>query len=265
MKLISKLFYFSLLIIAVTNITSCSFSKKSFQILGEMAPSHAIWDELVKKHVRESGEVDYPGFIADSLRLNEYLQFLSDSAPHPNKWTEAERLAYWINAYNAFTIQIVIRHYPVNGIKEIATGLNIPFVSTTWDINFIQIGGEKINLNRIEHGIIRKEFNEPRIHFAVNCASVSCPKLRNEAYTADRLEMQLEDQTRTFINNQEKNIIISPDQAEVSKLFSWFSGDFKKKVPSVIDFINQYSQIKLHKNAKLNYLEYNWALNDAAQ
>lgn len=247
---------------AIFFLGSCSFRKKSFSTTAESPPSHEQWSNLLAKHVRDNGDVDYKGFIKDSIDLNKYLDLLSNNAPDPNKWTDEERLAYWINAYNAFTIQIVIRHYPIDGIKEIASGLSIPFVSTTWDIKFIELGGERINLNRIEHGIIRNEFEEPRIHFAVNCASVSCPILRNEAYNADNLEEQLEDQVKTFINDPSRNKFISEEKAEVSKLFTWFAGDFKKKDKSIIDFINRYSYQKLKPEAELSYLEYNWGLND---
>lgn len=243
-------------------LSSCSFRKKSFSATSESTPSHELWNDLLGKHVSDNGNVDYQGFIKDSVTLNKYLDLLSKNAPDKDKWTEEERLAYWINAYNAFTIQIVIRHYPIDGIKEIASGLSIPFVSTTWDIKFIELGGERINLNRIEHGIIRKEFDEPRIHFAVNCASISCPVLRNEAYAAEKLEEQLSDQSRTFLNDSSRNKITSEKKAEVSKLFTWFEGDFKKKDNSVIDFINKYSNQKLDADAELTYMEYNWELND---
>jgi len=229
--------------------------------MGNIAPSHEKWTDLLQKHVHSNGFVDYRGFIEDSLLLNEYLSVLSDSAPNPKKWTEAERLVYWINAYNAFTVQIVIRHYPVNGIKDIASGLKIPFVSSTWDIPFIRIGGEDITLNRIEHGIIRKEFKEPRIHFAVNCASVSCPVLRNEAYEPEKLEQQLEEQAIQFINDQSRNNIKS-GEAELSKLFTWFSKDFKRESSNIIDYVNRYSETIIERNAKITYMDYNWSLND---
>lgn len=264
MKVIKNLTNTGLVIFLMSNLllSSCSFSKKTFKNTAEEAPSHALWDSLLKVHVKPSGMVDYQGFIKDSVILNDYLSALSNSAPDPKKWSENERLAYWINAYNAFTIQIVIRHYPIDGIKDIASGLNIPFVSTTWDIKFITIGGEKINLNRIEHGIIRKEFDEPRIHFAVNCASISCPVLLDEAYVADKLDDQLDKQSQQFINDSSRNDVKSAQEASVSKLFTWFSGDFKDEDRTVVDFINQYSKVKLNKDASLSYLDYDWSLND---
>jgi hypothetical protein len=115
-------------------------------------------------------------------------------------------------------------------------------------------------LNNIEHDIIRKEFNEPRIHFAVNCASVSCPNLRNEAFVASRLNEQLDDQARKFINDKSKNNI-SANSAQLSKLFTWFKGDFTKE-GTVVAFINKYGTVKLSEKAKIDYLEYNWNLNE---
>lgn len=230
--------------------------------MADFPPDHIMWDSLLKKHVDEEGLVDYVGFQSDSIQLNTYLKMLSDSAPDPKKWTEKEQLAYWINAYNAFTIQIVIRHYPVESIKDISSGLNIPFVSTTWDIKFIEIGGEQLDLNRIEHGIIRKEFEEPRIHFAVNCASISCPKLRQEAYTAKMLEEQLEAQAIEFINDPDRNLIKDSKNAEVSKLFTWFSGDFKKKSSDIRSYLNRYSNTHLAEDADIQFMDYDWGIND---
>ena len=254
--------YFFLLVILSSLMISCSFRKKVFRQTTPVPPSHEIWDSLLKKHVNEEGLVDYTGFINDSLVLNQYLDSLSDRAPDPKSWTKEEQLAYWINAYNAFTVQIVIRNYPIKSIKDIASGLNIPFVSTTWDIKFITIGGEVIDLNRIEHGIIRKTFKDARIHFAVNCASISCPKLRKEAYTGALLNQQLDEQTINFLRDTSYNHIFAPDRASLSKLFSWFSGDFKKHAGGVIPFVNTYIETPLSKNASLDYREYNWELNE---
>jgi hypothetical protein len=249
-------------LVLILLLLSCSFSRKKFKTTADFAPDHAIWDSLLKKHVNEAGMVDYIGLQSDSIQLNKYLKMLSDSAPNPKKWTEKEQLAYWINAYNAFTVQLVIRYYPIASIKDISSGLNIPFVSTTWDIKFIEIGGERLDLNRIEHGIIRKEFEEPRIHFAVNCASISCPKLRREAYTATHLEEQLEAQAIEFINDPMRNLIKNAKDAEISKLFTWFSGDFKKKSPDIRTYINRYSKIQLAEDATIRYMDYDWGIND---
>lgn len=224
-----------------------------------MPVSHQRWDALLKKHVDDRGTVDYRGFIRDSIALNEYLDLLKQHHPNKFNWSEAERQAYWINAYNAFTIQLIIRHYPVASIKEEAG--RIPFVNSAWDVKFIYIEGARYDLNNIEHGIIRKQFNEPRIHFALVCAAVSCPRLRNEAYTAARLEDQLEDAAIEFFNDPEKNVITA-DSAQLSKILSWYSGDFKRSNTSIHDYINRYSRTKLAENGVINYKDYDWTLND---
>ncbi|NNE55415.1 MAG: DUF547 domain-containing protein [Flavobacteriales bacterium] len=219
---------------------------------------HNVWDELVKTHVSAEGNVSYKGFIADSLKLNRYLGVLSNN--HPNHtWSKEDKLAYWINAYNAFTVQLIIRNYPTESIKDL--GGSLYKINTPWDIRFIMIEGKDYDLNNIEHDILRKEFNEARIHFAVNCASVSCPKLLNEAYQADKIYDQLDRVAREFINNPKKNKITT-EEAEVSKLFKWFSGDFEDQSGSVINFINQYSDTKLTEDTNIDYLDYDWGLNE---
>ena len=223
--------------------------------------THELWDTLVKQHVSEKGKVDYKGFIQDSVKLNSYLSLLSGSHPNDKNWTSDERLAYWINAYNAFTVKLIVDNYPVASIKDIKNG--IPFVNTVWDIKFIKIEGQTYDLNNIEHGIIRKRFNEPRIHAACNCASFSCPRLRNEAFIAERLNEQLDDQMRSFINDKDKNQL-DPDNPKMSKLFSklWYGKDFKKDGKSVREFINQYAEVKIKEDADIDYLDYVWTLNE---
>lgn len=223
----------------------------------QKAPSHQQWDKLLKKHVNASGMVSYKGFQKDKADLEGYLKTLSDNAPQSN-WSENEQKAYWINAYNAFTVALILKHYPVKSIKDI--GGKIYKVNTPWDIKFISIGGKKYDLNNIEHGILRKKFDDPRIHFALVCASISCPRLRNEAYTAAQLNAQLEDDGRNFLNDKSKNNV-SASRADLSKYFSWYKGDFTKN-GSLADFINKYSVAKINSNTKISSLEYNWNLNE---
>ena len=219
--------------------------------------NHQIWDSLLQKHVTEAGNVNYKGFIQDSTQFNAYLELLSNHHPNEKNWTKAEQLAYWINAYNAFTVKLIVDHYPVESIKDIKKG--IPFVNSVWDIDFIKIEDATYSLTNIEHGILRKWFEEPRIHFAINCASISCPRLRTEAFTAEKLEAQLTDQAMYFLANPIKNKI-AKDKIEISKIFKWFAKDFKKK-GNLIDFLNQYAPVKIEKNAKKDFMEYNWNLN----
>ena len=220
--------------------------------------SHDIWNGLLQKNVDANGHVNYKGFKSEEAQLEKYLNILRAAHPNTDKWSKDERLAYWINAYNAFTVELIIKNYPCKSIKDL--GGAIYKVNTPWDIKFITIQGITYDLNNIEHDIIRKEFNEPRIHFAVNCASVSCPNLRNEAFVASRLNEQLDDQARKFINDKSKNNI-SANSAQLSKLFTWFKGDFTKQ-GTVVAFINKYGTVKLSEKAKIDYLEYNWNLNE---
>ena len=166
-------------------------------------------------------------------------------------------MAYWINAYNAFTLQMVLDHYPVESIKDIKNG--IPFINTVWDIKFIHIEGKDYDLNNIEHGIIRHNFKEPRIHFAINCASYSCPMLVNRAYQAKQLEEQLQVAAVTFFSDKKRNVI-AKDKLELSSIMKWYKGDFTKKM-SLIDFINQYTEIEIDNDAAVSYLAYQWTLN----
>ncbi len=218
---------------------------------------HVILNKLLRKYVSAEGIVDYKGFINDSLEFNKYLNLLALNPPQ-KKWTDDQVKAYWINAYNAYTVQLIIRGYPVKSIKDL--GGSVYKVNTPWDQKFIHIGDEVYDLNNIEHGILRKDFEEPRVHFAVNCASVSCPRLRNEAYLAEKLDSQLDDQARLFMNYKPKNNITA-EKAELSKIFSWFRGDFKK-TGTVIDFINKYSDVQISDATEITYLDYDWNLNE---
>ena len=222
---------------------------------------HGEWDALVKKHVSKNGMVDYQGFLKDKKQLQVYLDKLSANRP-TSKWSKNEKMAFWINAYNAFTVKLILDHYPIKSIKDIKRG--IPFVNSVWDITFIPMGKEKIDLNYIEHSILRKEFKDPRIHAAINCASFSCPLLRNEAYYASRLDEQLNDAMRRFVNDSQRNQL-DKSNIKISKIFSWFAGDFKLNGSSVVDYLNKYAKKRVQPNAKIDFLEYQWELNDVVK
>lgn len=233
-----------------------------FTFLGGTNPvQHAEWNLLLKKHVTQDGMVDYQGFLKDKKQLQVYLDKLSANKP-TSKWSKSEKLAYWINAYNAFTVKLIVDHYPIKSIKDIKKG--IPFINSVWDIPFIPLGKEKVDLNYIEHSILRKEFMDPRIHAAINCASFSCPLLRNEAYTAHQIDEQLEDAMRKFINDPQRNQL-DKSSVKISKIFSWFSGDFRINGASVIDYLNKYAKKRVQQNAKVEYLSYQWELNEAVK
>lgn len=216
--------------------------------------SHETWNAILQKNVSASGNVNYREMLKDRTALDSYLKLLSDNSPKAD-WTSNERKAYWINAYNAFTISLILQNYPVKSIKDIGG-----FFKSPWDIEFINIGGTPYTLNHIEHEILRKEFDDPRIHFAIVCASRSCPNLRNEAFDASPLDKQLDEQATAFINDNTKNEFASR-AIKVSKIFDWFEKDFIKK-GSLIDFLNKYSRVRIDRSASVSYSSYDWNLNE---
>ena len=221
--------------------------------------SHEIFDKLLKKYVNDKGVVNYAGFKKEQKEFTKYQELISNNSP-ANNWSKNEKLAYWINAYNAFTIQLILDNadQKITSIKDIGSKIKIAFLNTPWDVKFIVIGGKKMDLNNIEHGIIRKQFKEPRIHFALVCAAKSCPPLRNEAFTAERLDAQLNSQAEKFINDNSKNSV-SANSAEVSKIFDWYGMDFKPT--PIIEVLNKYSKTKMSTKGKITFKTYDWALN----
>ncbi len=221
---------------------------------------HSSYDRLLKKYVTDKGLVNYKGFKADEKEFNQYLALLSKNPPAAN-WSKDEQMAYWINAYNAYTIRLILNYYPVKSIKYIGSSIQIPFVTTPWAAKFFSIGGEKMSLDNIEHGTLRKKYDDPRIHFALVCAALTCPRLRNEAYTAARLDDQLDDQGRDFLNNPAKNSI-SSGKAQLSKYFDWYKGDWTKDGQSVAKWVNRYSKTKIDEQIPVTFPDYNWMLNE---
>ena len=241
--------------------TSCLSGIKFQNIESDSKPiTHEIFNELLKKHVSTEGKVNYKGFLADKQKFDSYLDLLREGHPNDKNWSKDEQLTYWINAYNAFTIDLILQHYPVESILKIGGLIKIPGIASAWDIKFVEIEGHTYALNELEHEILRKEFNEPRIHFAIVCASVSCPNLRNEAYTSSKINEQLHDQSLKFVNDLSKNKI-TINSTQLSKIFDWFKEDFTKS-GSIIDFLNQYSTVKISPKAKTSFLDYNWNLNE---
>lgn len=211
--------------------------------------NHALWTNFLQKYVSSDGNVDYKAIKLHPEELEIYLQELKRTTPKQN-WIKEEKLAYWINAYNALTIDLILRNYPLKSIKDIKK----PWKQRLW-----KLGDNNYNLEDIEHEILRK-MNEPRIHFAIVCASVSCPKLQNEAFTASKIDSQLTKATEEFLADTDKNTL-SEQRLDLSKIFQWFSKDFKQK-GSLIEFLNKYGSIKISVNAKVTFKDYNWNLND---
>ncbi len=210
---------------------------------------HSVWDDLLQKHVTEAGWVNYEGFQQDIVYLNGYLDLLSENAPK-KEWPVQELLAYYINLYNAHTVKLIVDNYPTQSIKD----LNGP-----WTRGIVPIGKRNLSLGGIENGILRK-MNEPRIHFAINCASISCPKLLNRAYTATKIEEQLDLVTRAFINGPKNEL--SENNPKLSSIFNWYAKDFTiDGKQDVIGYINLYSKTKIASESPIEYLEYDWNLN----
>ncbi len=238
---------------------------------------HSQWGHLLQQHVSEKNEthttvVDYQGMLADRVQLKQYLQALTDlDQSEFDKMTASSQLAFLINAYNAWTVELTLTRYPeLDSIKDLGS-----LFSSPWSRDFIPLLGEKRSLDDIEHGLIRgsDRYREPRIHFAVNCASISCPSLRAEAYEGDKLETQLQQQTEFFLSNNDHNRV-EGNVLKLSSIFKWYRDDFGKgwqDTHSLSQFLANYteplglsqehiSQLK-KRDLTIKFLDYDWSLN----
>jgi uncharacterized protein YcfL len=211
--------------------------------------NHEAFNTLLLANVSETGVVNYKGFVLNKKLLEDYISSLGESLPNET-WTKDDKLAYWMNAYNAMTIDLIIRNYPIESIKDL---------KKPWDQRLWKLGEKWYNLNEIEHQILRK-MNEPRIHFGINCASFSCPPLLNAAFNASEVNAQLDKVAIRFINDPLRNSIAKMN-IEVSEIFSWFAKDFKKD-GSLFEFLNKYSKVQIDAKAKKKYKKYDWTLNE---
>lgn len=229
--------------------------------------SNKLFSEILHEYVYD-GLVDYQS-LKGNKKLEHYLEQLSET--NPNNFSRNEKLAFWINAYNAFTLRIVLENYPIESITDLHTGGKIIAYllgKTVWDKEFIRINKKEYSLNYIEHEILRK-MDEPRIHFAIVCASISCPALRNEAYDADKIEYQLENQAKLFVNDSTKNSFdLKKREAYISEIFNWFSEDFGDSDNNILKFISDYLPANIKNDIliktndwEINYKNYNWNLN----
>lgn len=212
-----------------------------------------IFNDLLQKHVTKDGIVDYKSLKKDASALNSYISYLEKTTP-TNSWSSNKQKAFWINAYNAYTIKIILDNYPLKSITNIKEE-----GKTAWKIPFAIVGGKTYTLDHIEHEILRKTLFDPKIHVGVNCASVSCPKILNIAFTEKNVEAELSRLMKDFINDASKNKILK-DKIEISSIFDWFKEDFTKN-GSVTEYLNKYSDVKINPNAKISYLKYDWSLN----
>ncbi|MBT8281450.1 MAG: DUF547 domain-containing protein [Muriicola sp.] len=210
---------------------------------------HSAWTKLLQENVTKEGFVDYPGFMKKKAELEAYLNYLGNNEPSARE-SKSEKLAFYINLYNAATVHLILENYPLKSIKDI---------DNPWGEKRIRLGSDRVSLSKIEFGILRK-MNEPRIHFAINCASYSCPKLMETAFTARGIELQLQQATMGFINDNSKNRI-SKEEVQLSPIFKWYRGDFTQN-SSLIEYLQPFTRIDLQENTKLSYLPYDWSLNE---
>ena len=212
---------------------------------------HSDWDALLKKYVTSAGKVNYKGFRTDKTKLEAYLTKLETNVPGSSESSNAKK-AYWCNAYNAYTVKLIVDNYPVRSINDIKLG-----GATPWARKWIKIGSETLSLNDIENTKLRKVYKDARIHFVINCASFSCPILVNKALTSANIEATLAAQTKSFINDSARNQITAKS-LKISNIFDWYKEDFG----DIITFINKYSKVKVAAGTKIEYLPYSWDLNE---
>lgn len=223
---------------------------------------HSIFDQVLRTYVNDQGRVDYNG-IAGYLPFKAYMESLKTA--RTDSMSRDGQLAFWINTYNAVTIDKVIKWKPKKSVRE-------TFVPGVWSgTKFFTtrehtVAGRQLSQDDIEHEILRKQLKEPRIHFAIICASSGCPPLPRWAYTQENVQAKLEEETRKYINSERGTRIDSAkNQLYLSKLFDWFAGDFEYASGSVLDYIRTYIDKSalafLDQNPKIKWLEYNWALN----
>lgn len=241
--------------LAVTLIISSSGLAAVFN------PSHALLDQVLKTYVKDA-RVDYAALKAHPRELDRYLDQVAAVREADFKgWSEPQQIAFLVNAYNAYTLRLILDHYPIKSIKDIGH-----FWSGPWDQPVVHLFGKTMTLNNVEQGMLRKAYHEPRIHFALVCASIGCPPLRSEAYVASRLDEQLEDQVRRFLANRSKNRVDAADQTVyLSPIFKWYAADFEKKSGSVLAFLKPYwpaTPPAGYDAFKIRSTDYDWSLNE---
>jgi hypothetical protein len=227
--------------------------------------SHESFDALLQKYVNENGMVDYRAWHknqTDRDTLKSYLENLSKANPNA-KAADAAKLAFWINAYNALTIEGILRVYPTTSIRNHTAKL---FGYNIWKNLHLYSGNSRINLDDIEHKVLRK-MNEPRIHFAIVCASIGCPRLLNKAYTADQLENQLVTNTTDFFSrSQNLQVDVKNSKLNLSEIMNWFGSDFgdstTKQIKTIAPYFPENTKTLVSKGKfSVGYLDYNWQLN----
>ncbi|QTD56791.1 DUF547 domain-containing protein [Parasphingorhabdus cellanae] len=254
-----------------------SFVALSLSTSAWAAHDHSDWNSLLKRNVVVTGggtssKVNYARFKTDRAKLKTYLDSTSSvSQATFNKWSKNDQLAFLINAYNAWTVELILTEYPnLKSIKDLGSIIRSP-----WKQKFIPLFGKTVSLDHIEHTLIRGSgrYNEPRIHFAVNCASIGCPALRNSAYRGNTLSAQLQTATKDFLRDRSRNRL-KDGKLQVSNIFKWYRGDFEKGwrgAQNLNQFLAIYAgSLDLTKGQqaalksgkiKVSFLSYDWRLN----
>ena len=229
---------------------------------------HSAWDQLLKTYVQQGSDgvnrVDYRGFAANGRSaLQAYLSAMSEAPV--DTLGRAEQMAYWINLYNALTVQVILDNYPVESIRDVNTSPGL-FSSGPWGQEVIEIGGTGLTLNDIEHRILRPIWNDPRIHYAVNCASIGCPDLSTSAYRGVDIEKALDRAARDYVNDP-RGVSVRDGKVTVSRIYDWFIEDFGGTEQSVLAHLSRYAEPGLAEQLRaaggLEDTQYDWSLNDA--
>jgi hypothetical protein len=222
--------------------------------------SHASFTEILQQQVT-TGRVNYRALRADQAPLKRYLDTLAaiDKSEF-SAWNKQQQMVYLTNLYNAATLKLIVDHYPVDSIKDIGS-----FFSGPWSQKVVRLFGEVITLDNVEHDILREDYQEARLHFALVCAAKGCPPLRAEAYDASRFTEQLDEQGKIYMSNSSINRVANNgSKLYLSKIFDWFSGDFVKQSGSVVAFVTPYlpNGNAISSDPTVRYSDYDWSLNN---
>ncbi len=227
---------------------------------------HSSWDRLLETYIRPDGKGlnRFPyGEVtaADKAALEDYIAMLSQT--RISGFGRAEQMAYWINLYNALTVKVILDHYPVASIRDIDTSPGW-FADGPWGAELVTVEGEAITLDDIEHRILRPIWRDPRIHYAVNCASVGCPNLQERAFTGENAETLLEAGARAYINSP-RGVWIEDGALQVSSIYAWFAEDFGDSDEAIIEHLKRYAEPPLTKSLErakeIDGHDYDWGLN----
>lgn len=266
------------LVFAAVGIAAVTFSAAaSAEVFGRDAT--VAYASVLERSVNDAGLVDYSGLRASPAELRRFVAALAE-LPRPTyeSWPGPRQIAFWINAYNALTLQTIVESYPIEarGLSRLRfPASSIRQIDGAWTSRDHVVLGERVSLDHIEHEILRREFDDPRVHMALVCAALGCPPLRNEPYEGDRLDEQLDDQARRYLASPAGLHLESERRVEISEIFKWFGGDFaayadrSAGLSGVQGFVARYAPAAaaraVRSGARLGWIDYDWTLNDQAE